>query len=280
MTDVHTHTTFSADGKSPMEDMLAAAFKKGAAYYGISEHFDYDYKVNSIPFYGGAEAVYTDPDAYFSRARELKALYAGRMEVLAGGEFGYTDNPQAAALYRDLAEKYRPDFVVNSVHTEGRFDYSDREKRPYLNADGSLRKKEEVYREYFGLVRRSLDADYPYDIVGHIAYCTRYAPYDDRRAGLEEFREEIDDILKTIAEKGKILEINSSNRGAPGDFVPDAEILKRYYELGGRRVSFASDAHDVSRVLDKREKVVAAFKEAGFTYITVPCAGEYIEVKI
>ena len=43
LTDVHTHTKFSPDGRSDIGDMLKAALKKGAAYYGISEHFDYDY---------------------------------------------------------------------------------------------------------------------------------------------------------------------------------------------------------------------------------------------
>ena len=65
MTDVHTHTKFSPDGRSDIGDMLKAALKKGAAYYGISEHFDYDYKVDRIAFYGGAEASYTDAEAYF-----------------------------------------------------------------------------------------------------------------------------------------------------------------------------------------------------------------------
>ena len=57
LTDVHTHSTFSADGKSPLSDMLATAYGKGLGIYGVSEHFDYDYLVNGIPFYGGeAEA--------------------------------------------------------------------------------------------------------------------------------------------------------------------------------------------------------------------------------
>jgi len=84
LTDVHNHTRFSPDGQDAIEEMLAAARERGVAYYGISEHFDYDYKVNNIPFYGGASASYTDPELYFSRARALKAAYAGQMEVLGG----------------------------------------------------------------------------------------------------------------------------------------------------------------------------------------------------
>ncbi|HIR22608.1 MAG TPA: histidinol-phosphatase HisJ family protein [Candidatus Scatosoma pullicola] len=280
LTDVHTHSTFSADGKSPLSDMLATAYGKGLGIYGISEHFDYDYLVNGIPFYGGEAATYTDPDAYFPAARALQAEYAGRMEVLVGGEFGYADNPKAWGLYAALAEKYRPDFVVNSVHSDGRYDFSDEQKRPYLREDGSLRPKKEAYGEYFALVRRSLDAPYPYDIVGHMTYCTRYAPYADKRADWASFRGEIDGILCGVIARHKILEVNSSSYGAPGDFLPDQDILRRYYALGGREVSFASDAHLTWRVAEKREKVVKALRQIGFAFLTVPKAGVHLRVEI
>ena len=279
-TDVHTHSAFSADGISPLSRMLEKASEKGIFYYGISEHFDYDYLVNGIPFYGGEAATYTDPDAYFPCARKLAAEYAGKTQVLVGGEFGYTDCPKAWQMYRDLEEKYRPDFVVNSVHTDGKYDFSDEEGRPFRRPDGGLRPKKEAYGDYFALVRRSLDAPYAYDIVGHMTYCTRYAPYADKRAVWADFRAEIDGILCGIIARHKILEVNSSSYGAPSDFLPDADILRRYYELGGRAVSYASDAHDVSRVADKREKVVSALKRMGFSYLTVPCRGAHIRVDI
>ena len=48
ITDIHTHSTFSADGRSPLSDMLARAAQLGAAYYGVSEHFDYDYEADGV----------------------------------------------------------------------------------------------------------------------------------------------------------------------------------------------------------------------------------------
>jgi histidinol-phosphatase (PHP family) len=275
---MHTHSRFSADGKSFLDDMLSTAAQKNVAFYGVSEHFDYDYKVNNIPFYGGAEATYTDAEAYFSHARKLQKSYAGRMEVLVGGEFGFTDNPAAIPLYKDLISTYRPDFVVNSVHTDGNHDFSDRET--YYDKNGNVRPQREVFTEYLTLVRKSVDAQYDYDIIGHLTYCMRYAPYEDKRLRLADYSEEIDDILKAIIARGKILEANSSNRGAPCDFLPDKEIFIRYYELGGRLVSFGSDAHNVERVIDKREEVVAALKKIGFEYITLPKRGEYLKIEI
>ena len=52
---------------------------------------------------------------------------------------------------------------------------------------------------------------------------------------------EIDEILQVIIQKDKILEVNSSTKGM-GLSVTSEEILQRYYQLGGRKISFASDA--------------------------------------
>ena len=45
-------------------------------------------------------------------------------------------------------------------------------------------------------------------------------------------------------------------------------------------MSFASDAHGVSRIGAQREKIVAALKEIGFAYVVVPRCGKRIEVEI
>ena len=129
-------------------------------------------------------------------------------------------------------------------------------------------------------MRKSLDAPYGYDIVGHIGYVSRNAPYPDKALRYEEFADPLDDILKTVVARRKILEVNSSMRGTESGFLPATDILTRYFELGGREVSFASDAHDVARIAEKRESVCAALKAIGFTHVTVPDRGKRIRVEI
>lgn len=268
LTDIHTHSKFSFDGQSTLKAILESAHARGIAFYGVSEHFECEaYFVANQ-----ATAVKTDAEAYFHTARHLQEDYAGCMNVLVGAEFGYQDDPCDQAEFASLIKRYSPDFVVNSVHGV--------QDRDYYYGLLFTEDKRESYRDYLALVRRSLDAPYPYDIVGHIGYATRYAPYADKRMTLAEFGEELDDILKTIIQKDKILEVNSSNAGGDGPFLPSAEILARYFELGGRKISFGSDTHSVERIADKREEVVKALKEIGFTYITVPCRGEHIKVEI
>jgi histidinol-phosphatase (PHP family) len=188
-----------------------------------------------------------------------------------GAEFGYSDKAEVQKRYLETYEKFRPDYVINSVHCGDGKDFC----RYHFTED-----KATTYRMYLGIIRRSLDAPYPYDIVGHIGYIARYVPYADRSFSLDEFGAEIDDILLTIIKKDKILEINSASKMQETMTLPSENILRRYFELGGRKVSFGSDAHFVARIADKREEVVKMLKEIGFTYVTVPFRGEHIKVEI
>lgn len=74
--------------------------------------------------------------------------------------------------------------------------------------------------------------------------------------------------------------MNSSTKTAGSPFIPDTDILERYFELGGRMVSFASDAHDTTRIADRRDIVVAALKKVGFTHLTIPDKGRYLQLEI
>ena len=272
LTDMHTHSfPASHDAKNTLPEMLAQAQRLGVDFYGLSEHFDYDYDMSYM-----TEAEYKrtrngDEEEYFHLARHFQEDYAGVMNIVVGAEFGFCTDKKVQAMYAATYEKYRPDFVINSVHSLNGID---------LCLHEYTKDKTEVYRAYLRLIRESLDAPYPYDVVGHIGYIARYVPYENRDFDLVALSEEIDDVFKTIIKKDKILEVNSSVKDLPWLSLPDGELLKRYYELGGRKISFGSDSHFIERILDGREKITAALKEIGFTYITVPFKGEHIKVEI
>ena len=276
LTDLHSHTTFSYDASGEMEEMLATARALGIQYYGVSEHFDFDAQVNGI------DLPRLNPpqphEFYFQTARRFQKEYEGVMRVLVGAEFGYTDNPEALAMYQAFVQKYQPDFVIQSIHTIPSGDYAF--QNVYVDEQGKVRDQREVYEEYLGLIRRSLDVAFDFDIVGHIGYCTRYAPYEDRRLRWCDYAKQLDDILQTIIAKGKILEVNSSNKGGVSLSLPDRDIVERYYELGGRNISFGSDAHFPSRIMENREKVMDFLRAVGFEYLTIPCRKEHIQVEI
>ena len=274
--DLHTHTTYSHDGKNSPAEMLDCAQKLGVAFYGITDHFDYDYDISLMDEEEYKSTRNGNEDEYFHTLRHLQDDYAGVVNVLVGAEFGYSDKADVQGRYALTYEKYRPDYVINSVHSLNGMDfaYDDYEKNAEFYAD-----KQRILGAYLRLIRESLDAPYPYDIVGHIGYAARYVPFEDKSISLEEFGEQIDDILLTIIKKDKILEINSANKTLPNRTLPAEPIIERYFALGGRKVSFGSDAHWMERIADKYEEVVAMLKKIGFTYFTVPFRGEHIKVE-
>lgn len=269
--DLHTHTAFSHDAQTSPAEMLACAQKQGIAFYGITDHFDYDYDTSLMD-----EAEYKrtrngDEEECFHTLRHLQEDYAGVVNVLVGAEFGYSDKADVQGRYALTYEKYRPDYVINSVHSKDGLDFCYR--------DNNM-PKPEIYGNYLQLIRRSLDVPYHYDIVGHIGYVARYVPFENRDFDLDVFGEQLDDILTTIIQKDKILEVNTASKQLPNHTLPADYILERYYQLGGRKISFGSDAHFPERILEKWDEVVAMLKGIGFTYLTVPCRGEHIKVEI
>ncbi|MGN0818042.1 MAG: histidinol-phosphatase HisJ family protein [Candidatus Coproplasma sp.] len=274
LTDVHTHSTYSADGQSALKDMVAEAERQGLKYYGVSEHFDYDYNAIGLLIYD--KPAFTDAEGYFKEGRALQAALKNShsdTSLLLGCEFGFSDDSAVARQYSGIIERFKPDFVVNSVHTcDG--------QECYFSDYFAGKEKHNAYRRYLERVKESLSAPYRYDIVAHIGYVSRNAPYADPKIRYEEFSELYDGIFKEIISRGKILEVNSSPRTAGSEFLPDTDALSRYFELGGRMVSFASDAHAIDRICDKRAAVVAALKKIGFTCITVPMPQGYVRVEI
>ncbi len=271
--DIHTHSTFSYDGHSSLADMISAAKAQKMRYFGVAEHFDYDCVADGVLIYGKPVPP-IDAKKYFSAVREMQRTHNTQdFTLLAGGEFGFSPTAQAQENYFRVAEEFSPDFIVNSVHTLFGFDC-------YFAEAFEGKTKSYAYGKYLERVRESLDAPYRYDIVAHLGYASRNAPYEDKKFRYKEFSSLFDDILSTIIAKKKILEVNSSSKGAGSEWLPDRDVLSRYFELGGRRVCFASDAHDVARVGNKFDLVVNTLKQIGFSYLTVPINGKEIQLEV
>ena len=236
-------------------------------YYGTSEHFDLD--DYSIRLYGK-----TDEKAYFACARELqRKLNGDDFTYLVGGEFNFVSDKGVWDKFLAIVERYTPDFVINSVHI---VDGEECFRREYFVG----KTKEYAYSRYLEQILKSLDAPFKFDIVGHLGYVSRNSPYEDGKIRYADFADLYDTILTKIIHMGVILEVNSSTRGAGSDFLPDVDVLTRYYELGGRKISFGSDAHYTSRIADKREQVAEVLKNIGFTYITIPNKGQETKVEL
>ena len=239
LVDLHIHTDFSHDGKEPMENYVKKALLLGHTAIGFSDHFDYD-----CYLLGKTDMIF-NIGAYMDEITRLRDKYAGRIEILAGAEFGYSR--EAVPIYREIGRRYTFDYIINSTHVVEGEDCC-------FNKYCSGKSKTEAYRKYLELLKESLDADYPFEIVGHIGYPSRYAPFDDKIMTYSEFAPEFDVILKKIIEKGKYLELNTSTKSNL-PFLPGEDVADAYIALGGDKFTFGSDAHEGKRYYDGAKKV-------------------------
>ncbi|MDR2634934.1 MAG: histidinol-phosphatase HisJ family protein [Clostridiales bacterium] len=275
--DGHTHSTYSYDGKNTAREMAEFALAAGYGYLAVTDHCDFD-----CARLGGFEwSEPLDASAWNDGLTGLADEFRGRLYIARGAEFGYL--AEANGDYSEFVGRYNPDVIINSVHlTEGKDLYSPEYFSESAGdaANPRLRRpRSRAYGAYLRAVRESLDAPYRFDVVGHLGYISRRAPYDRPALALSDSRELFIDILETVKNKGKALEINS-NAGRTCDFLPSAEIFKAYRAIGGELVTFGSDAHTASRICDKLDTAEELLRSLGFRYLFVYKGGEPYGVKL
>jgi histidinol-phosphatase (PHP family) len=245
MIDLHIHSILSGDSREKPEDIFRAA--KSMCLFCAAEH------VNFLAADPDCLGV-TDFEEFFGVYNGLRAKYP-RIPAAIGVELGYLDICLDKNI--ELAKKYPFEILINSVHeVEGEDCYFPKffvgKERDY------------AYTEYFKVVDKSLDVPYEFSALGHLAYLERNAPYPDRAVKYSQYEDLLDSILTKLIASGSALEINTSTKTAATPFLPNAEILSRYYSLGGRLVCYGSDAHTLADIGRKYEVAVAAAKAAGF----------------
>lgn len=248
MIDVHVHTHFSFDSDEKPENYIAIAKKSGVHVIGFSEHYDYD------AYLDGAGIELADIDSYLNYINKLKGS-VNTPEILCGIEFGYSKG--AVEEYKRLTEVYPFDYVINSVHT-----LPDRGDCFY---DVFFKDKtiEESYNDYFKAVLESIKADFDYQIVGHLGYVSRYRTGEGAKIIYKNYAGIIDEILKEIIKRDKCLEINSSTGSSGSEFLPAFDVIVRYVQLGGSKLSFGSDAHKAENYLKKHGELKVFLKSIG-----------------
>lgn len=259
--DCHNHTLFSPDGSQTIEQAVRRAAELGFGYIAFTEHMDLGFPNAARP----ADELIFD---YKVDGRYFDAINAARAEfndiyICGGIEVGFT--PDDVREITDKLTEHPFGYIVNSVHICHGLDC-------YWKSYWEGYDRKRAYGEYLRCVRDSLDAPYPYDAVGHLGYIGRPSPFDKKTLIYEDFPDLLDDILKTIIKKGKILEANSSVGGCASEgtlSLPDMSILTRYYRLGGRKINFGSDAHRTEKIGYNYDVVAKKLREIGFTHWTV-----------
>lgn len=236
MIDQHTHSDlFSFDGLQPLEDLRADAAAAGLDGVCLTEHYDKD-----VPWNGG-EQIFNIDDYFRQYAPLRQSDPENGPLLLLGIEFGYF--PYLRDLYNTILSRRPFDCAVLSMHAmEGKDIFST----PEL-FDGD---KPAFYTRHLREMTAMIEDSIDFDVLGHFDYISRYTRTADRKMRYHENAEAFDAMFSALIRRGKALEINTrtiqklNHEGYAGRQAwPDAALLQRYFELGGRRLSIGSDAH-------------------------------------
>ena len=261
LADFHTHTNFSTDSNSSPESMIERAISMGLSTYCITDHMDYRYP-------HGEEGTFTfSPKDYISCLSELKDRYADQINLLLGIELGLRNEPEQKEEIRDyyntLLSSYPFDFVIGSTHVL-------QNKDPYYKEFWTTNTTKDGIWAYFQSIAHNARYYQGFQVYGHLDYIVRYIPDDLKTYNYLDYKDILEECLKTLIAHGIGIECNTSglkyNLSNPH---PKAEILKRYLELGGEILTIGSDAHKPEHIAYDFKVASDLLTNLGFRYYTV-----------
>ncbi|GIE78101.1 histidinol-phosphatase [Actinoplanes philippinensis] len=261
--DGHVHTEWSWDCEpGDMEASCARAIRVGLPAVAFTEHLDFTVWTGVEPAPDAPAKVtglitedgtltppLLDVEGYLACVRRCRERHPGLL-ILTGVEVGepHWHRDQVAAV---LAAG-RFDRVLGSLHT-----------LPLgagLNEPGehfARRPAAEVVRDYLAEIPRLVDGFPDFEVLAHIDYVSRFWPGSAGPFRPGDFEEEFRHALRTVADAGRVLEVNTNRRPFP-------EIVRWWRESGGAVVTFGSDAHHPGGVGDGFAHAVAVVEAMGF----------------
>ncbi len=243
--DMHVHTHFSHDvphlPETEVDAVIEAAIEKGLGEIALCDHCDLD------NIRDGLCAPYKTKEIQreIASAREK---YGDKIKILHGVELG-----QAHAFPEDaskLIEEAGFDYILGSLHAlRGNLDLY------YMNY---ARMDDAILTHLVKCVIKETTeiARLPYlDTLAHITYVGRYLAELGKPFDFMRFEREWRELFHILIENGTALEVNTSGitHGRPA--MPDADLIKLYFDCGGKDIVLGSDAH-------RPQGIAASFDEA------------------
>lgn len=230
MFDFHMHSRVSFDGHDTGEALAKAALAAGLKEICFTDHMDYD------PLIEKQFMVFSE-EAY--RA-EYDRLEVPGLKIRRGVELGMSG--ENLDFLRTSAKAYPYDFVLGSVHFVDGLDV-------YLEPFWKGKTMEEAEKRYLEETLVCVQRNDDFDVLAHLNFISKsLANPNPRPLSYEAHREILDEILCTLADKGKGMEMNTSGVDRRVGYLPTADFFRRFKELGGEIVTVGSDAHRCDRV--------------------------------
>lgn len=255
MQDYHTHSNFSGDCPHSIEKMIEGAIERNCKSISFTDHIDYDY----------GNAKYDDlfifkPEEYLPKLKEVKDEYKDKIRILSGVEMGMQPH-----LVENIEERFPFDdfeFTIMSVHTADKKDLHD---GIFFEDKTDI----EAYKCYYEELLYCVEGFKKYQVLGHINLIDRYSKYLKDKVDFNDYSYILEKIFKTIISEDKGIEVNTSGyRYGMESFLPNGKILELYRDLGGKIITFGSDAHSPNQILSNYAETLKTLNDMGFKEIT------------
>lgn len=218
--DSHIHTKFSTDSNMNIENAISIANSKNIGLI-ITDHMDLNFP--------GDKDFKFDVNEFFN-TYEIYRSNNLKLGIELGLSEDFLDQNTKISTSFDF------DFILGSIHSINGKDI-------YYELLNNTPSKKEFFIEYFNTMLRCVKIYNSFDSLSHIDYPSRYCSFDNKEIVLDDSKDIISEIFKTIISKGKVIELNTNRLNSKEAINTLMEIYKLYHDLGGRYVTIGSDSH-------------------------------------
>jgi histidinol-phosphatase (PHP family) len=233
-----------------MEATCSQAKELGLKALAFTEHADYSEL---------CEGARLNVEGYLDTVDRCRKRFPG-LVILTGVELG---EPHRHLMeVDDVLRRGRFDTVLGSVHSVvsggATLEFSELRPEPAIGPDALMRG---YCQELMGLIYGPTQ----FEVLAHLEYPRRFWPATWPRYQSSDYRELFQEVLKAAARRGLVLEFNTTRGGSPDRYLcPAPEVLQWWREVGGKSLSFGSDAHDPTKVAAGFEGAARLATQAGF----------------
>lgn len=270
--DQHLHSRHSVDSEADPAQNCRQALAEGLSGLTFTEHYD------THP--SEWEMCRWDYRAISETVSQLREAFGDRLRIGLGIEVDYQPG-QMKEILRYL-DTHDFDAVLLSVHWWG----GQPKYKPERWANVDFRQETERYfatvLEAVRMCLRLRDRGRRYfDILSHADLVKRYSQRYCGDFDVISYRDILDEIWRTAIAADLVPEVNTSTmRNAVNEPMPADWAIRRYAELGGRQISFGSDAHQSRHVGSHFVEVSESAVQCGIVSEVVFVGRERLEIEL